>query len=105
MKLAYRLLLVLGHTLGDLALPLMRRQCERVGASMDDMSPEDAVRLLPALERVLEGFVARPKDLDAILHELKVEIGEERFARAVGEGAPGRPQARTPKSAQPPPGG
>lgn len=88
MKLAYRLLLVVGHTLGDLALPLMRRQCEKAGATMETLSPAQAERIVPNLERVLEAYLARPGDLKAIAHELRLEIGAERFA--AGEVAPGR---------------
>ena len=104
MKLANRLLLIVGHTLGDLALPLMTRQCERIGSSMESLSPDDAERLMVPLESVLEGFVSRRKDLEAIMHELKVEIGTERFAeyappRAHSGAALGR------SSALQPPGG
>ena len=104
MKLANRLLLIVGHTLGDLALPLMTRQCERVGSSMDSLSPDDAERLLGPLESVLEGFVSRRKDLEAIMHELKVEIGAERFAEYAPPRARPTAAVSQPASLQPPGG-
>jgi hypothetical protein len=87
-KLAYRLLLVVGHTLGDLALPLMRRQCDKVGATLENLTPAQAERMVPLLERVLEAYLARPGDLKGIVHEMRLEIGAERFS--VGEVAPAR---------------
>ena len=84
MKLGHRLLLVVGHTLGDFALPLMRTQCERLGTTVEEMDTDDAEKMLPVLERVLSGFVARPGDLKAIMHDLRVEVGAERFAVARG---------------------
>ena len=71
-----------------MALPLMRRQCERVGATLETLSPAQAERMIPALTNVLEGYLARPADLKHILHEMRLEVGAERFAR--GEIAPGR---------------
>jgi hypothetical protein len=88
LKLAYRLLLIVGHTLGDLALPLMRRQCAKVGATMENLTPAQAERIVPSLERVLEGYLARPGDLKGIVHEIRLEIGAERFS--AGEVAPAR---------------
>jgi hypothetical protein len=88
LKLAYRLLLIVGHTLGDLALPLMARQCEVVDATMETLSPAQAERLIPAVEHVLEGYLAKPGDLKQIGHELRLEVGAERFAR--GELSPER---------------
>lgn len=82
MKLGYRLLLVVGHTLGDFALPLMKTQCQRAGTTIEGLTPDEAARILPVIERVLSGYVVRPSDLAAIMHELKVEVGEERFAEA-----------------------
>ena len=87
MKLAYRLLLILGHTVGDLALPIMLRQCERVDSTMDSLTPAKAERMIPALERVLEAYLARPSELKPIIHEMRLEIGAERFL--AGEVAPG----------------
>jgi hypothetical protein len=80
-KLAYRLLLIAGHTLGDLALPLMKRQCENLDTTMDGLTPVQAERLLPTLEKVLGAYMARPSDLKEVMHELRLEIGAERFAR------------------------
>ncbi len=80
MKLGYRLLLIVGHTLGDFALPLMRTQCERAGTTLEAMTPKDADAILPIIERVLSGYVVRRGELAAIMHELRVEVGEERFA-------------------------
>jgi hypothetical protein len=80
MKLAYRLLLILGHTLGDFALPLLQRLCQREGTTFDAMTPDQADAILPSLERVLEAYVLTPRDLGGIMHELRVEVGNERFA-------------------------
>lgn len=88
MKPACRLLLVVGHTLGDLALPLLRRPCEKAGATMETLSPAQAARIVPLLERVLEAYLARPGDLKATVHEMRPETGAEPFA--AGEVAPGR---------------
>lgn len=104
MKLANRLLLIVGHTLGDLALPLMKRQCERIGASMESLTPDDAERLMVPLERVLDGFVSRRKDLEAIMHELKVEIGTERFSEYAPPRARAGPAMGRSAALQPPGG-
>jgi hypothetical protein len=80
-KLAYRLLLIAGHTLGDLALPLMKRQCDNLETTMDTLTPAQAEKLLPALERVLGAYMARPADLKQVMHELRLEVGAERFSR------------------------
>ena len=93
MKLAYRLLLIAGHTLGDLALPLMRRQCDNLDTSMDLLTPAEAEKLLPALERVLGAYMARPADLKQVMHELRLEVGAERFSR--GEITPGGVEGRS----------
>jgi len=47
------------------------------------MTPEDADAILPVVERVVSGFVLRPADLAAVMHELRLEVGAERFADAV----------------------
>lgn len=82
MRLGHRLLLIVGHTLGDFALPLMQTQCKRAGTTLEEMTPEEADLILPVVERVLSGFVLRPKDLAATMHELRLEVGAERFADA-----------------------
>lgn len=66
----------------------MLRQCERVGASLETLSPREAERMIPAVERVLEVYLARPADMKQIVHELRLEIGAERFKR--GELSPER---------------
>ena len=93
MKLAYRLLLIAGHTLGDLALPLMRRQCENLDTTMENLTPVEAEKLLPQLERVLGAYMARQSDLKQVMHELRLEVGAERFARGeiMPRGVEGRP--------------
>lgn len=95
MRLGHRLLLVVGHTLGDFALPLMETQCRRAGTTLEAMGPEHAQEILPVVEKVLSGFVLRPADLAAIMHELRLEVGAERFAQnqavagtAAGSGGP-----------------
>ena len=93
MKLAYRLLLIAGHTLGDLALPLMRRQCDNLDTSMEGLTPVQAEKLLPQLEKVLGAYMARPSDLKQVMHELRLEVGAERFAR--GEVMPGGVEGRS----------
>lgn len=98
MKLAYRLLLIAGHTLGDLALPLMKRQCENLDASMETLSPAQAEKLLPQLERVLGAYMARQSDLKQVMHELRLEVGAERFAR--GEIMPKGVEGRAPPMAE-----
>lgn len=98
MKLAYRLLLIAGHTLGDLALPLMKRQCDNLDTTMETLSPMQAEKLLPQLERVLGAYMARPSDLKQVMHELRLEIGAERFER--GEILPGGVEGRSPPAAQ-----
>ena len=99
MKLAYRLLLIAGHTLGDLALPLMRRQCENMDTTMDALTPSQAEKLLPQLERVLGAYMARPSDLKQVMHELRLEVGAERYAR--GEITPRGVEGRAPPTAGP----
>jgi hypothetical protein len=103
MKLAYRLLLIAGHTLGDLALPLMKRQCNNLDTSMDALTPAEAEKLLPALERVLGAYMARPADLKQVMHELRLEVGAERFSR--GELAPQGVEGRSTPGAQSAPEG
>jgi hypothetical protein len=82
----------------------MRHQCEKIGVSFDDLSPDEAARLLPALERFLEGFVVRPKDLETTMHELKVEIGGERFALAKAPSPQAPARGRGARPVQPPGG-
>jgi hypothetical protein len=96
-KLAYRLLLIAGHTLGDLALPLMKRQCGNLDTTMETLTPAQAEKLLPALEKVLGAYMARPADLKQVMHELRLEIGAERFSR--GEITPMGVEGRAPPSA------
>jgi hypothetical protein len=78
-KLAYRLLLLMGQPLGDFALPLLKRQCERAGTSPDTLTPDQAELMLPALGRVLEVFVGRRRDFEGLIHEMRLEIGNERY--------------------------
>jgi hypothetical protein len=86
LKLGFRLLLIVGHTLGDFALPLMETQCKRAGTTLEALTPAHAEQILPVVERVLSGFVVRPADLAAIMHDLRVEVGEERFAKMESDG-------------------
>jgi len=51
------------------------------------MTPEQADLILPSLEQVLKAYVLNPRDLGAIMHELRVEVGNERFAVSGGVSA------------------
>jgi len=82
MNLAYRLLLILGHTLGDFALPFLGRLCKRAGTSFEVLTPDEAEEMLPTVEHVLGAYVLNARDLSATMHEMRVEIGNERFARS-----------------------
>ena len=78
MSIGIEITLILGELMGDMALPIMRKQCKEVGSSPETLTLEQAEELLPRLEKLLRGFYG-DKVVEDVLHRIKVVIANEKY--------------------------
>jgi len=78
MTLGIEITLILGELMGDMALPILKKQCRDIGTTPEALTLEQAEQLMPKLEKILRGFYA-PGTVDDVIHKMKVAIANERF--------------------------